>query len=644
MEVLEPPVSAHPEQSSLQARTRMVQRGLASDDVVVAFGLMVAGALNDETESRLREAVGAELPALVGELLADGGIDRQQWAELHRTWYRWRIPLGVSSLVWWHLHCRAYAKTQDLAAASDLTEAWIQAIDAAPPAKRAQVSAALTGLSAHRVVALCDDVAGLDAFVFAARHGVTLLAVPDAEALDALRRARVEILMTDIEAGGPVPLGLPPVPSRAASLRALCYGRVPRFAQQSTLLGEFWSTMPVEERTYVLVHLEQKFACLEIVRVAHGGRVLDNNEIAEVLAECRAQEPARWTPLQLRMASFGWAWQETGFSVHELNQTELSLQLLILLMEHRVGQYGRHVKMEVPQQLPFTDLAHRYAPLRVALERSHQRCLYFDGGNWERREFLLDKADCMPFQAIPAKLAQCFEENFGGSIQPGSSPAEWRCYIGARIEAGRTPTELMIGLADWAANTDDVPVDYAVFDVPVGVRLERPWELEIEDIFCYTGLRKGFDARGKAVPLGDIGIANALGQRMRYNAVKKAQNYALVKRMTPQSFLLPDISVAEDAHHGGHYASGIRHACRVPIAIGWRGSAWRGIADVRLSRADYAYERRFREEELMVAMRYGLWAKAIADETYLRGLMFDTKYCVNLDDGRDVAGALGKTQ
>ncbi|MBA2676026.1 hypothetical protein [Ramlibacter sp.] len=642
MEVLDSPVSAAPEQSSLQARTRMVHRGLAADDVVVAFGMMAAGALDDGAETRLRAATAPELPALIGTLLDEGAIDPAKWADLHRAWYRWRIPLGVSSLVWWHLHCRAYGKAGNLAAASDLVESWIQAIDAAPPGKRAQVSAAFTGLAAERVVALRDDITGLDAFVSAVRYGVTLLAVPDAQALDALRRERVSILMTDIEAGGPVPLGLPAVQSRAASLRALCYGRAPRFAQQSTLLNELWSTMPVEERTFVLVHLEQKIASLEIVRLSHGGRVLDNGEIAGVLAACRAQEPSRWSPLEMRIASFAWAWQEAGFSVHELNQTELSVQLLVLLMEHRVGQYQRHVTMDVPQQLPLPELARRYGPLRVALERSQQRCLYFDGGNWERREFLLDKAASMRHYAIPAPLAECFERNFGGSLQPGSSPAQWRQYVAARIEAGKTPTELMIGLAEWAANTDDLPVDYAVFDVPVGVKLDRPWDLEIEEIFCYTGLRADFEAREKAVPLGAVGIANALGQRMRYNAVKKAQNYALVKHMTPQSFLLPDISVAEDAHHGGHYASGIRHACRVPISVGYRGSAWRGIADVRLSRADYAYDRRFREEELEVALRYGIWAKAIADEAYARDMLFDSKYCVNLDDGRDVAGSLGR--
>jgi hypothetical protein len=643
VEVLDRPGSADAEQSSLHARTGIVQRGLAVDDVVVAFGLLAAGACDPAAADRLRAAGSGELPRVIGELVTQGHVDRQHWADLQRMWYRWRIPLGVSSLVWWHLFCVAWGRSRDMVAATDLAEAWIDALDAALPAERAALTARLTGQSAaDGVVALRDDITGLGAFVAAARHGVPLVGVEDTAALQALRGAGVAVLLSDIEQPDAAGADLPRVRSGAASLRVLCYGRAPRFAGQTAALRAFWCDMPVEERTLVLVHLEQKLACLEIVRLSHGSQVMDNNEIAAVLTGCRERAPAQWTPLQLRFATFGWAWQEGGFSIHEYNQAELSLPMLRLVLEHRTGLYASLTGRAPAQGQPFTEFVRDYARERLALERTHQRCLYFDGGNWERREFLLERSAIVRHFAIPASLAASVVRDFGGTLSAGAAPEDWRRWVGERLDHGRTPTELMIALAEWAANADDVPVDYAVFDMPVGIKLDRPWELEIEDIFCYTGLRKGFDARGKAVPLGDIGIANALGQRMRYNAVKKAQNYALVKRMTPQSFLLPDVSVAEDAHHGGHYASGIRHACRVPIAVGWRGSAWRGIADVRLSRSDYAADRRFREEELEVAMRYGIWAKAIADEAYARGLMFDARYCVNLDDGRDVAGSLGR--
>jgi len=53
-------------------------------------------------------------------------------------------------------------------------------------------------------------------------------------------------------------------------------------------------------------------------------------------------------------------------------------------------------------------------------------------------------------------------------------------------------------------------------------------------------------------------------------------------------------------------------------------------------------EHSFGEQELLLGTRYGAWSKAIADEAYARGLLFDRVYCENPDDGRNIAAKLGK--
>jgi hypothetical protein len=311
-------------------------------------------------------------------------------------------------------------------------------------------------------------------------------------------------------------------------------------------------------------------------------------------------------------------------------------------LERRVGDYTAIVGSDVDRGLGLLDLTRQLASLRSVIERSHQRCLYFDGSNWERREFLITRDQLLDAKRVPVALADALRRRFGVTLQDGDAYKALRIYTAQVVTAGHTPTDLLIEIAEWAANATDVVTDYAIFTVPRGPNLDKPWDMKVDDLFCYTAFRSGFDPKSAAVPLRSVGIRNAIGQRMRYNALKKAQNYALVKHMTPQSFLLPDIAVAEDAHQNGHYASGVRHSCRIPMAVEYRGSHWKGIADVRMSRTDYSRSSRFTERDLVLATRYGIWSRAVADEAYARDILFEYLHCVNLDDGRDVAAKLGR--
>lgn len=633
---------------TLDFRRRVIGADASFGDAVVLFGLVASGRVNPDA---VREwlADGQPLARAVSRGLNAGVIPTDQWTLFQQLWYRWQIPFGVASLTWWYLFCVALKRVTDVPEACDLLANWLERLEDAQVDRRVEMHAALTGLHPYdrAIVAIKDDISALPCFVAAALHGVPLISVGSEGELRLIEKAGARVVFSDVEPWkGDVAewlqsLDLPKGTRDVANLQALCLGREVRLDKLSDV-RTFWSDFPPEERTFVLIHLEHKIAALEIVRFGYGNVVFGNEQLVETIAACRRKRPDAWTSFELAVATILWAWQEGGFMVHELNHSEVSLHSLRVFLERRVAEYERITGSRIPVGVPLPELVQRFAGLRKAVERTHQRCIYFDGGNFERREFLLRKADLVPHRELPEKLKVFMLERFGVPMPEGDPIAAWKAYLGELADRGRTPSDLMIALADWASNAEDLPVDIAVFDVPKGVKLDKPWDLQYEDVFCYTGFRTGWEPQKVNLPLNFVGVRNAIGQRMRYNAVKKAQNYALIKRTTPQSFLLPDVSVGEDANHAGHDASGIRHACRVPMVIHFDGSDWRGIADVRLSRTDYSDANRFREKDLAVATRYGVWAKAIADETYARKLLFDAHYCVNLDDGRDVFARLGR--
>ena len=642
--------------NTLQSRRRLIHASSAIDDVTVLLGLCIAGRVSPDliathlTPSR-DPAYPLDPAEAISAIFATGRLPTEAWNDLHQVWYRWKVPFGEASLFWWFLFCSALKRSGGFVGACDLWSEWRDKTSDDDVVRRAEKCCALLDLdSTNGVVAIRDDDVSLSCLLAAALHRVALVPLAADSELAVLENAGIDIVWTDVHSAASASEAPRFLPAYARSLdrepTAVLRARrsihaLPVGSLREDALG-IWLAMTDDERTYVLVHLEQRIEALEYVRLSYGNQVLENPGIASVLARCRSKHPNDWSPLEMSIGAICWCWQETGLVIQEFNQSEVSLAAIRIFLERRVANYLLLIGGDVPTRLPLAALVERLAKMRRAVEGRYQRCLYFDGGNWERREFWIPKEDLVASRQgeLPQALRSHLQRRFGIPVERGAAADVLAAYLRTLVGAQRTPTELLIAVADWAANATDVPTDYAIFTVPYGTKLDRPWDLEIDEVFCYTAFREGFQAGRAGVPLKQIGIANAIGQRMRYNAVKKAQNYALVKHMTPQSFLLPDISVAEDAHQGGHVAAGVRHGCRVPMVIGYRGSGWKGIADVRLSRANYEETARFREEELAIAMRYGIWSKAIADEAYALGCLFDKAYCVNLDDGRDVASRL----
>ena len=234
---------------------------------------------------------------------------------------------------------------------------------------------------------------------------------------------------------------------------------------------------------------------------------------------------------------------------------------------------------------------------------------------------------------IPDSLRQLLGEWIGVDFPgPVGTLEAWDRYLELALEAGHTPTRIVQALTQDAANARDLPLDMAVFTVPMGNKLLEPWTLVYADIFCYTAFRDGFQPAEHRIPGDLVSIQNIQGQRQRFNAVKKSQNYAPVRKLAPQGFNIPDISIAEDAHHAGHVAAGVRLACRVPITISYRNEQWNGISDIRLNRAEYQRDKRFAPREVLLAGRYAQWVKGVADATYRRDLMFDAKWGSRVQD------------
>jgi hypothetical protein len=642
--------------NTLQSRRRLIHATSAIDDITVLLGLCISGKVPPEliathlTPSR-DPAFQLDLAEAVSAIFATEQIPTEAWNDLHQMWYRWKVPFGEASLFWWFLLCSALKETDGVPGACDLWGEWRDKTSDDDVVRRAEKCCALLDFdSAKGVVAIRDDVVSLSCLLAAALHRVALVPVTTDTELAVLENAGISVAWTDIESAAPSgdAQRLLPAYARLLDRESAVMPRARRSIHALPIASlrddalTIWLSMTEDERTYTLVHLEQRIEALEFVRLSYGNQVLENDGIATVLARCRSKNPNDWSSLEMSIGTICWCWQETGLIIQEFNQSEVSLAAIRMFLERRVANYLLLIGGDVPTRLPLAALVERLAKMRRAVEGRYQRCLYFDGGNWERREFWIPKESLIESRQgeLPDALRSHLQHRFGVPIERGAAAGALAAYLRKLVAAQRTPSELLMAVADWAANATDMPTDYAIFTVPYGTKLDRPWDLEIDEVFCYTAFREGFQPGRAGVPLKQVGIANAIGQRMRYNAVKKAQNYALVKHMTPQSFLLPDISVAEDAHQGGHIAAGVRHSCRVPMAIGYCGSQWKGIADVRLSRASYEETARFREEELAVAMRYGIWSKAIADETYVLGCFFDKAYCVNLDDGRDVASRL----
>jgi hypothetical protein len=556
----------------VEHRLRLIRGDASEDDRMVVLGLIAAGHLPTPPDIEHGRLDQARLDAL----LKQAGDGRNQMYDL---WYRMKIPFGEAALDSWYVLALAMGRTGgDVAAALDLYAAVLEAL-AEPDAVAAQVFPRHLGVVGASPVAATDDA---DAWALA-------------EAV--LRRTPLELAQKH--------------PWRI-SMRE--HAMAP------------WTVMREEERPVLLIELQERIQGLEQVRFYVDGTLLDNKGVGALLRQCAATDPQNWTMSSLAVATLAWMWREAGFCLQELNQSIICLPHVFDFMVRRIRDYERRLGTPA-STLPTSpvELARLLGRLRTRVERDYLRCLQFDGGNWERREFLVSRARCDALLPLPADLRGLVEASFDTTLS-GEGPNVWEQAIDAALARGQTPTDVIKVLGRWAANDDALPVDYAIFTTPLGVKLDRPWELEYEDVFCYTAFRDGFDPSSDGVPFDFVGISNAIGQRLRYNVVKKAQNYTLVRRFKAQSFNLPDIAVAEDANHAGHRAAGIRMSCRIPTYIRPGGLVWKGLADVRLNRTVYSHPREFRPSDIPLASRQAVYLGWIADATYARGLLFDAKY------------------
>lgn len=388
----------------------------------------------------------------------------------------------------------------------------------------------------------------------------------------------------------------------------------------------YWTEVEDEDRPLLLLELKQRIESLERVRFYVAGQIVTNADVATVLAQCAAASPTTWSMSDLALATLVRLWAEAGFCLQEYNQAIVSLPHVVDYAIGRRNDYCRSAAVELPQPpATFADLSHSLRFARQVVERTHLRCLRFDGGNWERREFLLTRASIDRVADVPDDLRKALDAQFGCDITL-DAPDLLKAAVESCIDAGSDPVEVLKCVAQWAADTDELPTDYVVLTAPVGNKLDRPWELDYQDVACYVAFRTGFAPAVDGVPLDHVGITNVIGQRMRYNVVKKAQNYSMVKRFPPQSFNLPDIASAEDANHEGHRASGIRQSCRIPTAIRYRGLVWKGLADVRLNRTVYGIDREFRPSDIPLAARYARWLGWAIDAIYARDALIDPSY------------------
>ena len=389
---------------------------------------------------------------------------------------------------------------------------------------------------------------------------------------------------------------------------------------------EYWYEIDGDDRPLLLLELKQRVDCLERVRFYADARTITNADIASALASCAASPPSAWSATELALATLVRLWADAGFCLQEYNQAIVSLPHIVDYAVARRDDYCKTAGIEIPAPpATFGELAHSLRFARQVLERTHLRCLRFDGGNWERREFSLTRASLDRVLDVPDELRKQLDAQFGCDIRL-DPPDLLRAAVESCIESGSDPAEVLKCLAQWAADSDELPTDYVVITAPVGIKLERPWELDYQDVACHVAYRTGFVPSVDGVPLDYVGIANVIGQRMRYNVVKKAQNYSLVKRFPPQSFNLPDIASAEDANHEGHRVSGIRQSCRVPTSIHYRGVVWKGLADVRLNRTVYGVDREFRPSDIPLAARYARWLGWTIGAVYARDATIDPSY------------------
>jgi hypothetical protein len=335
-----------------------------------------------------------------------------------------------------------------------------------------------------------------------------------------------------------------------------------------------------------------------------------------------------------------WLVRLSAVNFTELNQSDLDFTGLDDFLRRKHARYRALLGDggDEPERSGF-DVAAELADLRRRAEERYVRCFRIDGGSWERREHLLSvrrvRAD-----GIPLAFADHVSASVGVTLPDRGGHRERLDGLVERMtDEGINPAQALVADADYVLHDTVLRPDYAVLTAARGLSLDEPWTLELTDVFSYVTLREQRDWRERGVRLADVQIRNAIAQRMRYNVTRRARNYSPQRseRLKAQPFQFPDVASMEDAHHGGHRASGIRCALRAPFLLQAPGDAcWRGLADLRINRVSHSADDRYSLRELPRLIRYSLWCKAIVEATYARGLLLDDAY------GRKLAVSAGR--
>ncbi|MEA2493916.1 MAG: hypothetical protein QOJ29_1827 [Thermoleophilaceae bacterium] len=549
-------------------------------DFAVAVALVIADASSDWYP--VRACDGAR--SLHEEVSRGELFPAHRWLALQRLWYRWLAPDDRVDPMRWYLAGLAAARHDDQSTISAQVEAGLRDLAAMPPAQRPGHIAALAGTGdAPPVLAgetSTDDA--LDLMLGAAREGRPLL-------------------WTD--------------------------GGAPRVPHEEALNA--WSALAPAERAALLVELHDRFAVLGPVRIHVVGQALDNESGCEAIMRCREHEPAAWSLGELTFATVLWLWELSAVSFTELNQADVDLIGLERFLVAKHERYGNLVGYPSPPPAHLLELARAVAALRARVERDHVRCFRIDGGTWERREHLLPIAAVAP-DAVPAQLARHVRDMLGVELPASGDWRErWTGLVDRLCDAGVNPAEALVALAEYLLLVEDLRADYAIVTAARGPKLDAPWTLELPDVFSYCALRPGCDWRERGVRLTDVKIRDALCQRMRHNVTRRARNYSPDRdeRLKAQPFQFPDVALMEDAHHGGHRASGIRFAARSPYQLKVPGvGTWRGLADVRINRASYDPGDAYTFAELPAVIRVAWWAKTVVEASLARGVDLDPIY------------------
>jgi hypothetical protein len=605
----------------------------ADDDFAVAIAMACAGRLPEGWLPARPPAPSGEQKD-ISDALLDGAIEPAAWSEFERAWYCAKAPFGDPLVYAWYLYALE-RRTEDDVTASEKADRDLQELDGMPARERVAYVRSLSGSQGDDVV-VCVGLTGvdLDAIRAALVRDAPVVVVDERTDVEEIEGECSEVLIHLAEApdDGGLRTDLKAHSSTLAQLDAS--SDPPRLWRLEHQVRRDWVDLGTQERRELLDLLRERFAILGPIDLRAAGVAVDNHSGLAMLDRCAAAHPEAWPYHDLVFVSVLWAWHLSAVGITEWNQANLGLAPTRLFLDARMKAYARALDQTAPTAAGLLDAARSVAVLREAVEKKFVRCFSIDGGSWERREHLLPRAS-LELDAIPVRLTSALSDLLGVPCsERGDGRSLWPRYVSELVDASCDLSQLLVAFAEFVVNDRTLPTDYVTITVSRGVKLDRPWELELSDVFSYTAIRRGFTPGDRQVRLSPVQVRNAIGQRMRYNVTCRARNYSddLNERLKAQPFQFPDIGRGEDAHHGGHQAAGIRHVCRAPFPIEAGGREWRGLADIRLNRASHDDRDSFALTNLSTVVRYSLWLKAIAETMFSKGILLSQTYCQKLED------------